>query len=82
MILARARCGSALLACPASNKVATHVVRSMAFKRGSCDRVAAALASDASAANAFMAAPVSPPTMADMRLKYVRVVSFNCTGNS
>src|ERR1700730_1945320 len=56
LILALARCGSALVACPASSMVATQVVRSVALQLGSLAETSAmAAASFGSLTNARMA---------------------------
>ena len=67
--LARARCGRALVAWPASSIVATQVVCTIPFRPGSCDRVVAACVSVGSLEKAIMAAPMGPGVMAPMRAK-------------
>src|SRR5580700_974628 len=60
LMLARARCGSALVAWPASSIVATQVVRSVAFQLGSLLETSAIdFASVGSRTRAFMAAATS-----------------------
>jgi hypothetical protein len=85
--VARARCGSAFEAWPASSSVATHVVRSVAFQLGSLlETSAIAFSSLGSRRNAFIAfaMSVSPfdPFSFVMAVKYARLASLNSAGKS
>src|ERR1700684_1628890 len=87
LTLARARCGSALVACPASSMVATQVVRNVAFQLGSlADTTARACVLSGFFKNAFIAFAVSVSPLAArilaMPAKYARLPSVNCAGNS
>ena len=87
LIFARARCGSAFVACPASSMVATQVVRSVAFQLGSlAETSASARVSPGFFRNAFMAFATSVSPLAAkifaMPVKYARLPSVNCAGNS
>src|SRR6202043_3356687 len=65
LTIARARCGSALVAWPASSIVATQVVRSVAFQLGSLlETSASAGASVGTRKNAFMAFATSVSPLA------------------
>ena len=85
LMFARARCGRALVACPASSMVATQVVRKVAFQPGSfADTSPIACASAGSRTNACMAlARAAWPWAAcifAMPVKYARLPSVNCGG--
>ena len=67
LITAAASCGSALFACPASTRVATHVVRRLALWEGERDRRAAAGKSGGTAATARMSIAVWPVSVAAVR---------------
>ena len=67
--VALARWGRAFTAWPASSRVATQVVRSMAWSPGSRLSRASAALSCGLATMAVMAAPVSPPTIFAIRVK-------------
>ncbi len=67
--LARARCGSALGACPPQSIVATHDVRICELYAGSVDSVAIALAFVGSFASVFIASPIAPGVIAAERSK-------------
>ena len=69
LMFAVARCGSALVACPADSIVATQVVRSIACTFLSWSSTATAAASRGLAATFAMAAPLAPPTIFDMPSK-------------
>ena len=69
LTLAATCCGKAFSACPPSIMVATQVVRSMECHIGSFDRMESAAASSGWLTIRLMAAPVSPPLIAAMRVK-------------
>jgi hypothetical protein len=82
LTVARAVCGSALSACPASSLVATQVVRSCALYIGLADNRAAAATSGGSLATARMSAAIAESSSAAERWKKARVVSFSFSGKS
>ena len=63
LTMARAVCGSALFACPASSRVATQVVRIVAWESGSASSRAMAAASGDFLVMAFMSAATWPDSM-------------------
>ena len=81
-ITARARCGSALSACPPSIRVGVQVVRSLALYSGRADSTAAAPASAGSRTRARIAAATSGASSAAVRSKNARVTSLRRTGKT
>ena len=79
--IARARCGSALSACPPSIRVGVQVVRSRALYSGRADSTASAPRSAASRSIARIAAATGGASIAAVRSKNARVTSLSRTGN-